>query len=433
MRFNDFGEFPVMVNNDYNGSAYGVFLRAIYPGMWERPKISFLSKSFDGGPNGVTAWGLVNVDADFTDCSFTNFAETLYARDCTINVYWSAIPENSGKTEGRGYIYVFNNMEILITWGDAMGADTGVLAQGATLALLGTNGRYFGALETNTDGRIGPLLISPWSSVEGRNDQWSPFDSTIIYGGVTDYYLINAIGEHVGEDSMHLVLYDRVVPSVVVTSPSMGAISNLVDMPVEGFLFETGSGIESFMGYLDSGEGIEIDPEQNWLTMFEDLDQGEHTLFFEAVDTATNNANATLTFVIDAFAPDLDIVSPVDNLITLEQDLLVQGSYEDDVSDVSEIVVRLNGVPISSTTGVINEFVTLTEGVNTIIVDATDGAGNRQIIQRIVTLDSHAPTLYVYAPLDLLVTNNPELELNGLSEGNTPILIVQIRASDEVL
>ncbi|MCJ2540007.1 MAG: hypothetical protein LN414_01910, partial [Candidatus Thermoplasmatota archaeon] len=285
-------------------------------------------------------------------------------------------------------------------------------------------------LETNNDGRIGPMLISPWSSVEGRNDQWSPFDGTIIYGGVTDYYLINAIGEHVGEDSMHLVLYDRVIPSVVVTSPSMGAISNLVDMPVEGFLFETGSGIESFMGYLDGGEGIEIDPEQNWLTMFEDLDQGEHTLFFEAIDTATNNANATLTFVIDAFAPDLDIVSPVDNLITLEQDLLVQGSYEDDVSDVSEIVVRLNGVPISSTTGVINEFVTLTEGVNTIIVDATDGAGNRQVIQRIVTLDSYPPTLYVYTPLNQLVTNNPELELNGLSEGNTPILIEQVRVSD---
>ncbi|MCK5252692.1 MAG: hypothetical protein KAQ96_07070, partial [Thermoplasmata archaeon] len=221
VRFNDFGEFPIMVNNIYSGSSNGVFLRAIYPGLWERQQLTFLGQSFDGGPNGMTAWGLVNVDADFTDCTFTNFAETLYARDCTINVYWSAIPENSGKTEGRGYIYVFNNMEILITWGDAMGADTGVIAQGATLALLGTNGRYFGALETNTDGRIGPLLISPWSSVEGRNDQWSPFDGTIIYGGVTDYYVINAIGEHVGEDSMHLVLYDRVIPEVVVTSPSM--------------------------------------------------------------------------------------------------------------------------------------------------------------------------------------------------------------------
>ena len=433
VRFNNFGEFPIMVNNVYDGSTNGVFLRAIYPGLWERPKITFLGQSFDGGPNGVTAWGLVNVDADFTDCSFTNFTETIYARDCTVNVYWSAIPENSGKTEGRGYIYVWNNMEILITWGDATGADSGILAQDATLALLGTNGRYFGALKTNTDGRIGPMLISPWSSVEGRNDQWSPFDGTIIYGGVTDYYVINAIGEHVGENSLHLILYDKVVPEVVVTSPSMGAISNLVDMPVEGFLFETGSGIESFMGYLDGGEGIEIDPDRNWLTMFEDLDQGEHTLFFEAVDTATNNANATLTFVIDAFSPDLDIVSPVDNLITREQDLLVQGSYEDDVSDVSEIVVRLNGVPISSTTGVINEYVTLTEGVNTIIVDATDGAGNRQIIQRIVTLDSYPPTLYVYTPLNQLVTNNPELELNGLSEGNTPIIIEQVRASDGVL
>jgi hypothetical protein len=432
IRVIDFGAFPLLVNNDFFGSKYGVFLQAIiYPALWDRVKLDFTDDHFDGGgPMGMTAWGLVNVDADFTDCTFTNFQEALYARDCTINVYWSAIGEGSGRTEGRGYIYVYNNLEVHITWSDEMGTDSGVPAVGATLALLGTNGRYYGALTTDDEGSIGPMLVMPWSSIEGKMDQWSPYDGTIMAGGLTAHYVVNVIGEQVGDDALHLLIQDTKVPEIIVTSPSMGSLSNMVDMPVEGFLFETGSGVVSFMGYLDGGEGVEIDPEQTWMAMFNDLAQGEHTIVFEVMDGAMNAANTSVTFLIDALAPDLDVVSPEDDHVTRDPNLLVQGSYQDDVSDLSEIEVRINGVAIGSTTGVINEYVTLTEGVNTILIDAKDAAGNTMIVRRIVTLDSYPPTLYVYVPLDELVTADPVLSLSGLSEAGTPILVEQVRASN---
>jgi len=432
IRVMNFGEFPLLVNNNVYGSKYGVYLHAINnPARWPRDKMVFEGERFDGGgPGGMTAWGLVNIDADFTDCSFTNYIEALYARDCTINVYWSAIPEGSGRTEGRGYIYVWNHLEVLITWADATGVDSGMPAAGATLAMLGTNGRYYGALTANDEGRIGPLMLMPWSSIEGKMDQWSPYDGTISSGGLTSFYIVNLVGEHVGDDAMHMLIQDTVVPEVVVTSPAMGSMSNMVDMPIEGFLFETGSGITSFMGYMDGGMGVEIDPELTWMAIFNDLAQGEHTIVVEAVDVAQNKANTTVTFLIDAVAPDLDIVSPADMYVTRDPNLLIQGSYQDDVSDLSEIEVRINGRVLSSTTGVINEYETLTEGVNTLIIDATDAAGNTQIVRRIVTLDSYPPTLYVYSPLNLLVTADPILEVNGLSEAGTPILIEQVRASN---
>jgi hypothetical protein len=206
-------------------------------------------------------------------------------------------------------------------------------------------------------------------------------------------------------------------------------MSNLVDLPVEGFLFETGSGIHTFMGYLDGGEGVEVDPEQTWMTMFMGLSQGEHTILFEAVDVAHNRANATITVIIDAVAPELDIVSPKDQDSTRDPNQLVQGTYEDDVSELQQIEVRINGVTISGTTGVINEYVTLTEGVNTIVIDATDLAGNTVEVWRTVTLDSYPPTLYVYSPLNLLVTSDDILEMNGLSEADTPIKIEQVDAA----
>jgi hypothetical protein len=432
IRIIQFGNFPLLHNNDFWGSAYGVFLYAIdYPGRWEMVTMTFNGENFDGGgPAGMTAWGLVNVNAVFTDCNFTNYQEALYARDCQIDVYWSGIPEGSGRTEGRGYIYVWNNLEVHIQWADAMGMNSGQPAAGATLAMLGTNGRYYGALKADADGIVGPLLVMPWSSIEGKMDQWAPYDGTIISGGLTAHYVIHVIGEQVGDNALHLLLTDNVVPEVVVTSPSMGSMSNMVDLPVEGFLFETGSGIVSFMGYLDGGDGIEVGPEQTWMAMFNDLPQGEHTIFFEAIDVAGNRANATVTFLIDAVAPELDVVSPEDGDVTRDPNLLVQGSYQDDVSDISDIAVRVNGDLIASTTGVITEYITLTEGVNTIIIDAIDLAGNVQAVQRIVTLDTYPPTLYVYAPLHELVTSDDVLMVNGLSEAGTPILIEQVRASD---
>jgi len=430
----DFGPFPTMNNNKVLGSAYGIYLDAIdYPAIFERTTLKIHDMVYDGGgPNGMNAWTLIDVDAVFEDCSFTNYQETLFARDCQIDVYWSAIPEASGRTEGRGYIYVYNNMEILITWANAMGMDSGEPAVGASLAMLGTNGNYYGALETDKMGRIGPLLIMPWSSIEGRMDAWSPYAGTILAGGLTSHHTIHAIGEQVGVDSVHLIIEDTVVPDVVVTSPSMDAMSNEADMPLRGFLFETGSGIASFIGYLDGGEGVDVDPEQEWSAMFPGLEQGQHTIFFETIDAAGNMANTTISFFIDAVAPSLDLIHPKEGDVTRISTLVVQGTYQDDVSEISEIAVNVNGVTIGTTTGVINFPLTLTEGVNTVTVTATDKAGNTQAVLRTVTLDTYAPTLYVYTPLDALVTSVILQQVDGLSEAGTSVMIEQVMGEDVI-
>jgi hypothetical protein len=427
----DFGLFPQLHNNDFFGSKYGVFLDAIdFPALFPRTTLVFEDEPYDGGgPNGMTAWGLVNVDAEFYNCSFTQFEMALYAKDCQIDVYWSAIPEASGHTEGRGYIYVYNNIEFLITWADATDTDSGAPAVGATLALLGTNGMYVGELTTNVDGRIGPMLIFPWSSIEGRTDAWSPYSGTILAGGLTAHHTIHAIGEQVGANAVHLLITDDSVPEIVITTPSEGSTSNMVDLPVEGFLFEVGSGVDSFMGFLDAGPGIDMPTTQIWNTMFAGLSQGPHTLFLEVMDVAGNTANTSVTFNIDAEPPTLDISDPADGHVTRDALLLIQGTFGDDVSGMSEIVIRINGEVFDLTTGSISEYITLTEGVNTIEVDATDAAGNRATVRLTVTLDTYAPTLYVYTPLHNLVTAMESVEITGLSEADTPILIEQVLVS----
>jgi len=421
----DFGAAPLLINNDFTGSEYGVFLQAIdYRYYWPRLQLAFNGESFDGGVNGVTAWALVNGDADFTNCKFENYREAVYVKDGTINVLWSAIPETSGRTEGRGYIYVYNHLEINVTWSDINGVDSGKPAAGATVAMMGANGRYFDKMTTNEMGRLGPMVVQPWTCVEGRMDAWSPLSTTVLSGGLTGIYVINLIGEKVGADAAHLVIQDTVAPAITVTAPSEGSISNLLDMPVEGFLFETGSGVSDFRGWIDSGVPRDIAATGVWATLFAGLAPGDHTLWLELSDLAGNGRTMQVLFTIDAAAPVMILTSPEDGLITAEPAIEIRGTFSDDLSDLVDIVVRINANRVNpGTPGVLLEPFTLTEGVNAITIDATDAAGNKASVTLTVTLDTYPPTLYVYNPLDRLLTPDDLLTVDGLSDANTVITI----------
>jgi hypothetical protein len=148
---------------------------------------------------------------------------------------------------------------------------------------------------------------------------------------------------------------------------------------------------------------------------------------------AGNMVNTTVTFFIDSAPPVLTISEPTDGLSTRVRSLLIQGTYSDDVSDLSAIVVRINGEPYIGTPGTISQYHDLDEGVNTLVIDATDGAGNR-VTERIrVTLDTNAPTLYVYAPLNDLYTADELVTVTGLSEAGAPILIEQVSEETGIL
>jgi hypothetical protein len=425
VRIVDFGAAPQLHNNEFTGSQYGVFLQAIdYVALWPRLQLSYTNETYDGGIAGVTAWALINVDADFYNCTFRNYRWTLYEKDGTTNVWWSAIPEASGVTEGRGYIYVNNHLELHVTWANALGEDSGAPAVGASVAMMGENGRYYGEMLTDKNGRIGPMIVQPWTSIEGKTDAWSPYRTTVLSGGLTGSYVVHAIGELMGATAVHLIMVDSMAPQIVVTMPSSGSVSNLLDMPAEGFLFESGSGVKTFEGWVDSMAHKAITPETLWSAMFLGQAPGQHTMFFRVEDLSGNTGTASVPFMLDAQAPSLDITSPKEGLITAQRTITIQGAYADDLSDLSEISVRINGERLQDVSGghILKSY-DLTEGVNTIIVDATDAAGNRATVTLTVTLDTYPPTLYVNAPLDNLLTSEPVLLVTGVSDAGTAVLV----------
>jgi nitrogen fixation protein FixH len=294
--------------------------------------------------------------------------------------------------------------------------------------MRGTNGRYFPERLTDANGRIGPLIVQPWTSIEGRLDIWSPFATSIVSGGLTADYSVSAVGERYGADSVHLIIQDIVVPEVVVTAPSNGSVVNLRNLPIDGFLFETGSGVETFRGWVDTEEPIEITPATVWSAQFRSLLPGEHTMWLEVKDRSGNMDMVQLEFTIDAQAPTLSITSPVQGLITRDPQVYIQGMYLDDLSELTDIVVRINNALVTEgSPGTLNYPFTLSEGVNAIVVDATDAAGNKAVVTLTITLDTYPPTLYITSPLDDLLTSEDVLLVEGISDADTSLMVQVIQ------
>jgi hypothetical protein len=74
--------------------------------------------------------------------------------------------------------------------------------------------------------------------------------------------------------------------------------------------------------------------------------------------------------------------------------------------------------------GIVNKRIDLSEGFNTIIVDATDTAGNRMSREMFISRDSNPPTLYVYSPRQNEETGNGTIVLTGLTD---PDINVEVR------
>ncbi|MEK6279385.1 MAG: hypothetical protein AABN95_03450 [Acidobacteriota bacterium] len=130
-------------------------------------------------------------------------------------------------------------------------------------------------------------------------------------------------------------------------------------------------------------------------------------LYFDAVSRASR-FNATQE-TSDTTPPVLNVEQPADNSITSATEINVTGTF----SDQSQTTITVNGVTATVQGNNFNATVQLSEGQNSLLIAATDAAGNRTEISRIVTRDTTAPILNVVAPEDFTFTKANEIQISG--------------------
>jgi len=144
--------------------------------------------------------------------------------------------------------------------------------------------------------------------------------------------------------------------------------------------------------------------------------EGEHTLYVHAVDTAGNTASKTIIFIIDKTSPTITIISPDDGLIT-NQNVTLSYSFSDNVSSVENITVSGDESPYTE------------EGNYSIIITATDQAGNNASQTITFTIDKTPPMISVVSPADGAKTDKNKITVSGKTEQDAAVQINWVNVS----
>lgn len=153
-----------------------------------------------------------------------------------------------------------------------------------------------------------------------------------------------------------------------------------------------------------------------------DLLQGDHEIELIAFDKAGNYNRSQFSFIIDLEAPIIRMHDLINNSYTSNQYINVSFNVSDNYN-LAHLMITLNNTIIldeklRTNETAINQKIKLLEGVNVIIIKATDEAKLIRVIKIVIHLDTKEPSIDLIArkingttiELEINVTDNLELE-----------------------
>ena len=153
------------------------------------------------------------------------------------------------------------------------------------------------------------------------------------------------------------------------------------------------------------------------------LPEGEHVVTLFVADRAFNGAERTWGFTTDTIAPVAQITSHQDGQYLTTPQIAVSGSVNEPV-----VAVTVNGSAAAVSGGGFSlAGVALSEGVNSLAIEATDLAGNVGTHSLVVNLDTAPPVIQVAAPQADAYLNTPQITVSG--SVNEPVVAVTVNGS----
>jgi hypothetical protein len=214
------------------------------------------------------------------------------------------------------------------------------------------------------------------------------------------------------------IVLDTVKPVITVTAPQAGAIISTSEAAISGTVSEPVSAL--------TVNGQQVTANDLSFSAILPLAAGPNSALLIATDLAGNVATTTLTIQRDSTPPVVVITAPQAGLLTRNAIVQLSGTVDD-----AEAILTVNGEKGIVNGNVFTFNLTLAEGLNSIIVAATDKAGNSGSAAVSVTLDANPPNLVITAPpeataganvaINLTAADNRGLELVELKADGVPI------------
>ena len=207
-----------------------------------------------------------------------------------------------------------------------------------------------------------------------------------------------------------IVTLDTILPVLTISYPENNFTTNQVQLTVVGNVNKQNTIVTI------NGDSLTIGSNGDFAKAII-LVEGLNSIIITANDEAGNSSSITRLVRLDTALPLLTVATPIDGLITKQQNINITGS----VNDSTNVLVTVNQDTVQVTNGSFDKPLTLVEGLNTIVIKATDIAGNSRTINRIVRLDSQNPVLTIIYPPNNYTTDSSSVHIIGQVTDSTVI------------
>jgi len=311
---------------------------------------------------------------------------SLLDHDCLLEVYWY--------------------LGINVAWQNR------ALVEGANLTLEDAAGtRQAGGL-TDEHGWLLWVPVLEYRQTSLSTDARNPYAITVDKANVTFQQTITFQKSQV----LNITLYDLAPPVIRAEFPVQGAILNLSPVEARGVASDNETGLDRVDWSSDGRNWQPANGTDRW-SFLAPLADGTHNLSVRATDAAGNRAVLGIDITVKTRISVLELASPAEGLLTRDPVLIVKGITE------SGADIQINGLAVPVLSGNFSATVTLSEGNNTLMVTASDAAGNTIFLTRTVVLDTTPPFIELGSPRDGSYTNIRETTVSGRTEPGAKVMV----------
>ena len=257
------------------------------------------------------------------------------------------------------------------------------------------------AATTDADGRIGERTVWDWLALPGGTQvRWAL--QAFLVGGAPELEGGSVALDRDVEST--LAFADDVPPVLAVAAPAEGEALPVGSMVLEGTCADAHSGV----AWVEVGLSARADAPPSswqrlqtsgtWSSSFEGLAEGAWTVWVRAADHGTGLAGASRNITVDTTVPAITIISPPDGFLTSARRILVQGWTEEGAT----VTVAGGAAPVLG--GAFASEVALGDGLNDVVVEARDRAGNVDAVVLRVVVDRTPPTIWVNRLVDGVIS-----------------------------
>ncbi len=216
---------------------------------------------------------------------------------------------------------------------------------------------------------------------------------------------------------------DTTIPFVSITTPANNSSTNSATPTVTG-VADPGAMVSISVDGVDVGMAT-ADANGDWsFTLPSALGEGSHTITASVNDGANTGSDST-TFEVDLTTPAL-IVSAPTNGQSVPGTTTVVGSSDPGATIVVTLPDGTNFTGVADSNGAFSIPIgPLDEGATTIVVTATDAAGNTTSEMVDVFVDTTVPVVKIDNPDDNSTKNDPLVRFEGTSsEANAEVVLI---------